>query len=129
MRYAYTILFVPDVARTLEFYGRAFGLKTRFAAEGGSYGELDTGTVALSFAQEDFANEGRALTARPTRPDDPPPAFEVALVTDDVAAAYEDAVGAGAVAVHAPVEKPWGQTVAYVRDCDGALVELASPMG
>jgi lactoylglutathione lyase len=29
----------------------------------------------------------------------------------------------------APTKKPWGQTVAYVRDLDGHLVELCTPMG
>ncbi len=129
MRFAYTILFVPDVRRTLEFYARAFGLTTRFCAEDGTYAELETGPVALAFAQEDFAERGRGLPARPTRPGEAPPAFEVALVTEDVAGAYDRAVAAGAVAVAAPAEKPWGQTVAYVRDGDGALVELATPMG
>ena len=27
------------------------------------------------------------------------------------------------------IPKPWGQRVAYVRDCNGALVELCTPMG
>jgi lactoylglutathione lyase len=44
-----------------------------------------------------------------------------------VAAAYERAVGQGAEPVTAPHTKPWGQDVAYVRDADGNLIELASP--
>ena len=28
-----------------------------------------------------------------------------------------------------PVEKPWGQTVAYVRAIEGSLIELCSPLG
>jgi hypothetical protein len=28
-----------------------------------------------------------------------------------------------------PTVKPWGQTVSYVRDLDGFLVEICSPMG
>jgi hypothetical protein len=31
--------------------------------------------------------------------------------------------------VTAPQTKPWGQDVAYVRDLDGNLIELASPSG
>jgi catechol 2,3-dioxygenase-like lactoylglutathione lyase family enzyme len=27
-----------------------------------------------------------------------------------------------------PLEKPWGQVVAWVRDPNGILVELATPM-
>jgi len=30
--------------------------------------------------------------------------------------------------VSEPETKPWGQTVAYVRDRNGFLVELCSPM-
>ena len=36
-----------------------------------------------------------------------------------------EAVAAGAVAVAPPAHKPWGQTVSYVRDLSGVLVELA----
>ena len=128
MRYAYTIMFVPDVERAIAFYERAFGLQRRFVAESGEYGELDTGATTLSFAQEDFAESGRGLAARPLRPDDAPPAFEIAFACDDVPAAYATATAAGATPVHEPIVKPWGQTVAYVRDADGAIVELCTPV-
>ncbi len=68
-------------------------------------------------------------TFRPTRPEEPPAAAEVGLVTEDVAGAYARAVAAGATAWLPPAEKPWGQTVSYVRDLNGFLVELCSPMG
>ena len=38
------------------------------------------------------------------------------------------AVKAGATAVSEPAAKPWGQTVAYLRDKDGHLVELCTPL-
>jgi uncharacterized glyoxalase superfamily protein PhnB len=56
------------------------------------------------------------------------PAVEVAFVTDDVEAAFAGAVKAGAVPVAQPKHKPWGQLVAYVRDLNGFLVEICSPM-
>ena len=43
MKLAYTILYVPDVSASLQFFERAFGLKRRFLHESGTYGELDTG--------------------------------------------------------------------------------------
>jgi lactoylglutathione lyase len=49
-------------------------------------------------------------------------------VTHNVQAAYDRAVEEGAAAVSPPQTKPWGQDVAYVRDPDGNLVELASPV-
>ncbi len=42
--------------------------------------------------------------------------------------AFAQAVRAGAASLVEPQTKPWGQTVAYVRDPDGNLIELASPM-
>jgi lactoylglutathione lyase len=58
-----------------------------------------------------------------------PLGMEIGLVADDVAAACERAVAAGATLLAAPKVKPWGQTVAYVRCPDGCLVELCSAMG
>jgi len=40
--------------------------------------------------------------------------------------AFANAVNAGAVVVVATKVKLWGQTVAYVRDLDRILVEVAS---
>ena len=58
------------------------------------------------------------------------PAFEVCFVTDDVQARLSTGPSTeGAEPVTAPQTKPWGQDVAYVRDPDGNLVEIASPAG
>ena len=57
-----------------------------------------------------------------------PLGVEIALVTPDVPGLYARAVKAGAVAVSEPTTKPWGQTVAYLRDNSGHLVELCTPM-
>ena len=54
--------------------------------------------------------------------------MEVAFVTEDVQAAHDKAVAAGASALSAPASKPWGQVVSYVRCPDGTLVELCSPI-
>jgi uncharacterized glyoxalase superfamily protein PhnB len=50
------------------------------------------------------------------------------LVTPDVNGLYDRALKAGAASVTAPEVKPWGQTVAYVRDSNGFLVELCTPL-
>jgi len=44
-----------------------------------------------------------------------------------VQAAFDRAVEEGAEAVSPMETRPWGQDVAYVRDPDGNLVEIASP--
>ena len=129
MKFAYTIVYVADVAASLDFFERAFGLKRRFMVETGDYGELETGATTLSFAQHATArgNLGRDYVVAETSAQ--PLGIEIGLVTDDVPAACERAVHAGATLLKAPASKPWGQVVAYVRCPDGSLVELCTAVG
>jgi lactoylglutathione lyase len=127
MRFGYTILYVRDVGASLELYERAFGQRRRFLHESGDYAELDTGTTTLALASYELAAENLGDAFRRPSAEAPPSAFEVCFVTEDVEASYERAVREGAEPVTAPQTKPWGQDVAYVRDADGNLIELASP--
>jgi len=56
--------------------------------------------------------------------------FELALVFDDVPAAFEHAVASGCTPLAEPTLKPHspGQTVGWVRDPFGTLIEIASPI-
>lgn len=128
MKLGYVIAYVPDVAATVDFHERAFGLARRFVHESGAYAEMETGASALAFVAEDLAR-ANGVDFLPQRPDQRPAAVEIALVTDDVAAALDRAVAAGAILVKAAERKPWGQVVAYVRDLNGLLVELCTPVG
>jgi catechol 2,3-dioxygenase-like lactoylglutathione lyase family enzyme len=129
MRFGYTILYVRDVAAALDFYERAFGQERRFVHESGQYAELETGTTTLAFAAHELAALSvPAAFNGGARDDHRGPAFEICFVTDDVEAAFARAVDAGAVEASLPARKPWGQEVAYVRDLDGNLVEIASPV-
>jgi catechol 2,3-dioxygenase-like lactoylglutathione lyase family enzyme len=121
---AYVILYVPDVAQAVAFYERAFGLTPRFVHESGTYAEMETGATALAFADETSTpNHGAFL---PNRADQKAAGAEVGLVVDNVRAAYEQALAQGAKPCIAPEQKPWGQTVSYVHDLNGFLVELCS---
>ena len=121
MRLGYTILYVPDPTASAAFYEAAFGLAVRFVHESG-YAELETGATTLAFASHELARSN-GVTFSPGRA-----AMEVALVTADVSAALGRAIHAGAELVASPKQKPWGQTVAYVRDNAGFLVELCTPV-
>jgi catechol 2,3-dioxygenase-like lactoylglutathione lyase family enzyme len=129
MKLGYTLLYVADVKRTLEFWERAFGLRRAFLNDTATFGALDTGPTTLGFVAHGFVRDNIPGGFRAAQKDEAPPPFEVGLTTDDVPAALERALAAGAHPVLAPTKKPWGQTVAYVRDCDGNLVELCTPMG
>jgi uncharacterized glyoxalase superfamily protein PhnB len=56
------------------------------------------------------------------------PGCEISFTAKDVHKSLNHAVKAGAELVSSPEEKPWGQTVAYVKDANGILVEIASDM-
>ena len=128
MKLGYIILYVPDIEDALDFYERAFGLNRGFVHDSFTYAELTTGETRLAFASEDLAGS-HGFDFRKQRPEDDAPAFEIALVTDDVAAAHRAALHAGAVERKAPAEMPWGQTVSYVADHLGNTVELCTPIG
>lgn len=129
MQFAYTLIYVSDVAASLDFYERAFGLKRRFLHESGAYGELETGATALAFVDHATARDNVGSDYLAAEDSERPLGMEVGFTTPDVGAAYERALAAGAVPLKAPTLKPWGQTVAYVRCPDGSLVELCTPMG
>lgn len=119
------ILYTPDVEQKVAFYEQAFGFEVASRAPGSVYVQLK-GAVPLAFSAESFVKT-MLPEVRVSRPSEAPAAAELMLVFADVKAAYERAVKAGAVSVVAPVAKPWGQVVSYVRDVDGALVELCTP--
>jgi len=127
MRLGYTIIYVADVAATVAFYESAFGLTQRFIHESGLYAEMDTGETTLAFAGEAMADMN-GVAIRPNRPGELPAGFEICLVTDTPEDGYDRAVAAGAAAVKAVESKPWGQRVGYVRDLNGCIVEICSPV-
>jgi len=127
VKFGYTIIYVADVGASLAFFENAFGLKTRFQHESG-YGELETGETTLAFATHALGESNLPGGYVPADASPLPLGVEIALVTESVAQAHEQAVAAGAVSLKAPLLKPWGQTVSYVRCPDGTLVELCSPI-
>eukprot|EP01012_Entosiphon_sulcatum_P014393 TRINITY_DN19427_c0_g1_i1.p2 TRINITY_DN19427_c0_g1~~TRINITY_DN19427_c0_g1_i1.p2 ORF type:complete len:142 (-),score=23.85 TRINITY_DN19427_c0_g1_i1:24-419(-) len=129
MAFTYTILYVPDVQRALSFYEAVFGLSRRFITPDGSYGELSTGGTALAFASEALAESNLPGGFNRSDPGSRPGAFELGFTTADVAGTVDKAIAAGATLAAALKTKPWGQTVAYVRDPNGFLVEICTPMG
>lgn len=125
MKLGYTIIYVPNVTQAVEFYERCFGLTRRFMSESADYAELETGATVLAFGEESLISAVIGSYHRNSS-QNPPAGIEIAFVTDDVQAAFDRAIQNGAMALAEPALKPWGQTVSYVRDLNGVLVEIAS---
>ena len=129
MKLGYTIVYVPNVEASLQFFTSAFGFAVKFLHESGTYGELNTGETTLAFAAHELG-EGNFPGGHVAASESAKPlGMEIGLVTDNVEAAHARAISAGAMELAKPITKPWGQVVSYVRSPDGTLIELCTPIG
>lgn len=129
IQFTYTILYVKDVAKTIDFYEKAFGFKRKFIAPGNEYAELITGDTTLSFAAISLAKKNLSAGFIESTTNGKPFGIEIGFTTEEVEQVYNKAIKAGALAVEEAKTKPWGQVVAYVKDLDGFLIEICTPMG
>ena len=125
MKLNYIIIYVSDAVKATEFYEKAFGLKTKFIHESNMYAEMESGETTLAFANDEMLKMNTGIESLKGVKN----CFEVAFSTDDVQMAFEKAVSNGAKEIKKPVEKPWGQIVAYVQDTFGTIIEICTPMG
>ncbi|XP_057809517.1 uncharacterized protein LOC131023891 isoform X2 [Salvia miltiorrhiza] len=121
--YAYTVVYVKDVAKSVDFYAKALGYNVRRLHDSHRWGELESGSTTIAFTpakQHETDDLTGSVKIRDRNP------VEVCFDYDDVDAAFKRAVENGAEAVAKPEEKEWGQKVGYVRDIDGIVVRLGS---
>lgn len=128
VKFGYTILYVNDVTKSIEFYEKAFGFTRKFITPDNDYGELATGDTTISFASHALASSNLKDGFITSELNNKPFATELGFITEHVAEIFDLSVQQGAIEVAQPKQKPWGQTVAYVRDIDGFLIEICSPM-
>jgi uncharacterized glyoxalase superfamily protein PhnB len=128
IKFAYTILYVKDVEKSIAFYEKAFGFTRKFVTPENDYGELLVGETTLSFASTALAKANLIDGFIESNLTNKPLGIEIAFTTKDVDAVVKSSIEAGATLVVEPKAKPWGQVVAYVRDYDGFLIEICTPM-
>ncbi|CAK9164559.1 unnamed protein product [Ilex paraguariensis] len=125
--FAYTVVYVKDVAKSVAFYAKAFGYTVRRLDESHRWGELESGqtTIAITPAQQHETDDITGAVKTPQSGSERAP-VEICFAYEDVDAAYKRAVENGAVPVSEPEERKWGQKVGYVRDIDGMVVRMGS---
>lgn len=128
VQFGYTIIYVSDVTKSIEFYEKSFGFTRKFVTPENDYGELETGQTTISFASKELANANLKNGFIESNLKQKPFAIELGLVTDKVNEIVKLAEQNGASILEEPKEKPWGQIVAYIRDIDGFLIEICTPM-
>ena len=55
VKFGYTILYVEDVQKSIEFYENTFGFSRKFITPENDYRELSTGETTISFASKKLA--------------------------------------------------------------------------
>lgn len=128
MKYGYTIFYVESVAKTVEFYERAFSFNRKFISPEGDYGELLSGETTIAFASIELGNTNFKSGFLKISNDERPTGMEMAFVTDNIEEDFKKAIEAGATQ-HVEIQaKPWGQKVGYLRDNNGILIEVCTPV-
>ncbi len=129
IKFAYTILYVKDVTKSILFYEQAFGFTRKFITPDNDYGEVITGETTLSFASISLANSNLKEGFTESNLNAKPFGIEIGFTTDNVEETLTAVENAGGTIIEQAKTKPWGQVVAYVRDLDGFLVEVCTAMG
>lgn len=117
----YVILVVEDLDRALAFWRDLMGLPLAHRAAG--YAQFETGATRIALITREGMSD--ALGHQASHPGRNTISFEIGFKVDDVDRAWRELVDGGAEAAVAPVDRPWGQRTAYVRDPDGHWIELA----
>ena len=128
MKYAYTILYVENVAETIEFYEKAFGFNRNFLTPENDYGELISGETTIAFASIELGNSNFKSGFEKISKSEKPFGVELAFTTENIEKDFQNAINFGATEFEHITEKPWGQKVGYLIDNNGFLIEICTPM-
>jgi lactoylglutathione lyase len=126
--YKYTIIYVKNVTLAIEFYEKAFGVERIFISPEGDYGELNTGSTVLAFANMELGNTNIKAGFIASKLEDKTLGIELAFVSENIKETWNQALEAGATVLEEIETKPWGQDVGYLRDPDGVLIEVCTPV-
>lgn len=126
MKYTYTILYVENVLKTIEFYEKAFGFQRKFITPEKDYGELISGETTISFASVELGNSNFKNGFQKSSTANKPFGVELAFTTDNIEVDFEKAKKEGAIEVTQLTTKPWGQKVGYLKDNNGFLIEICT---
>ncbi|MER5726765.1 VOC family protein [Streptomyces sp. NPDC002138] len=111
-----------DVARLVDFYERATGVRAHWATE--DFAELRTPAATLALASTRTVPLFAPGSARPA--DNRSVILE--FLVDDVDGVYRNLTGFVADFVNEPTTMPWGNRALLFRDPDGNLVNFFTPV-
>ncbi|MCT4700092.1 VOC family protein [Tenacibaculum haliotis] len=128
MKYAYTILYVNDVLKTVNFYEKCFGFKRKFITPEKDYGELISGETTIAFASIILGESNLKKGFIKSTPSGKPFGIELVFTTENIEVDFKKAIDNGALVYENIQEKPWKQHVGYLKDNNGFLIEICTPI-
>ncbi len=128
MKYAYTILYVENVLETIDLYEKAFGFSRKFITDENDYGELMTGEITIAFASIKLGESNFKKGFEKSSNSGKPFGVELTFTTENIEEDFQNAIKYGATEYEPLTEKPWGQKVGYLRDNNGFLIEVCTPI-
>ncbi len=128
MKYAYTILYVENVPESIKFYENAFGFSPKFVSPEKDYGEVISGQTTIAFASLDLGNSNFKNGFKKIDINEKPFGIEMAFTSENIESDFQNAINSGATEYEPIIEKPWGQKVGYLRDNNGFLIEVCTPI-
>ncbi len=117
-------LFVEDIARSKEFYSRAFELPLIFEDAVSAVFQFENTIVNLLKSTEANGLIEPAIVATI-----PGAKFQLTIWVDDADAAAADLEAKGVTLVNGPIDREWGQRTVCFADPDGHLWEIAQHLG
>ncbi|MES4886770.1 VOC family protein [Streptomyces sp. NPDC096012] len=115
-------IITSDVARLVEFYGKATGLPATWATE--DFAELGTPCATLAIAGTRTVPLFAPGSARPADNS----SVIIEFLVDDVDRVYANLTGFVGDFVNEPTTMPWGNRSLLFRDPDGNLVNFFTPV-
>ena len=119
-------IFVKDMGKMIRFYRDVLGFEIKEDENTSNVYLIKDDTLFLFYGREDFEKMTskkyqyvKGLNGH----------YEIALYVDtfeEVDKEFEKAVAAGAEAILAPENEPWGQRTCYIADPEGNLIEIGS---
>lgn len=131
MRMCSLRLLVRNFDNCFDFYSKVMGFKVTWGKKGEAYASFDVGGGAyLGLFQLELNNDFLGITNAPYDPN--LRAEDKAILcfeSDDVDQACQDLKNKGATLLVEPVDMPgWGIRCANLRDPEGNLLEISTPM-
>lgn len=122
MRFVSIRIVTADVKRLVDFYQRVTGLEARGYTD--DFAEVRTARATIAIAHERTMALFAAGAARPSANQ----SVIVELRADDVDAVHQRVGDWAGEIVQAPTTMPWGNRSLLLRDPDGNLVNLFTPV-